>query len=325
MRPGRCVFVPDPCYFVARDIFRDAGLTIVPVRSDDDGMCMDELAAALAEHGVQPNAAAEPGHQDVFSALIYLVPTFCNPTSATLPLARRHELIACARKHGCLIACDDVFVAPAHTAGERAVDVCRARSYDLIRFPGRPSPPPRLVALDTEGHGCVISNGSFSKIFGPGLRLGWIETREWIINVIAQSGIYYSGGSPNHLTSGIMRVALETRRLDDLLEFTRATYAERCAVLTAGLRAHLPRGAISMHDPDGGFFVWARLPEGVDAEALLELARTKYHVIFQPGNWSTIRKQYPNHIRVGFTYNDAAALAVAAERLAAAIREVAGI
>eukprot|EP00160_Parvularia_atlantis_P015526 Unigene446_Nuclearia_a/m.1462 Unigene446_Nuclearia_a/g.1462 ORF Unigene446_Nuclearia_a/g.1462 Unigene446_Nuclearia_a/m.1462 type:complete len:306 (+) Unigene446_Nuclearia_a:391-1308(+) len=305
MRPGRCVFVPDPCYFVARDIFRDAGLTIVPVRSDDDGMCMDELAAALAEHGVQPNAAAEPGHQDVFSALIYLVPTFCNPTSATLPLARRHELIACARKHGCLIACDDV--------------------YDLIRFPGRPSPPPRLVALDTEGHGCVISNGSFSKIFGPGLRLGWIETREWIINVIAQSGIYYSGGSPNHLTSGIMRVALETRRLDDLLEFTRATYAERCAVLTAGLRAHLPRGAISMHDPDGGFFVWARLPEGVDAEALLELARTKYHVIFQPGNWSTIRKQYPNHIRVGFTYNDAAALAVAAERLAAAIREVAGI
>jgi len=226
-RPGQALFTADPCYFISRDIFRDAGLRIVSVDSDEDGMDMAALERALQDHAGQTSTLP-------FNALIYLVPTHCNPTSTTLPLERRRQLIRLAYKYQCLVVCDDV--------------------YDMLTFPGSGPTPPRIVALDTpeEGPGCVISNGTFSKIFGPGVRLGWMEGRESLLSVVANSGVYYSGGSPNHLTSGIFRVAMQTQRIDRLLVTLRNTYSERAAAFCAVLR----EANLRFKQPLGGFFVW---------------------------------------------------------------------
>ena len=163
LRAGQPVFLEDPSYFIARDVFRDARLDIVGIPGDANGMDVDALEAALRARlpvVVPGDQQQQPSEQqqdarDGFEGLIYIIPTFGNPSSRTLSAQRRAQLVAAAYRHRVLVVCDDV--------------------YNCLSFPDAAAPPPpRLVTYDT-GAGCVISNGSFSKVFGPGVRLGWIE------------------------------------------------------------------------------------------------------------------------------------------------------
>ena len=140
---GDVVFVEDPTYFLALDIFRHHGLQVVGIEVDDDGLSIDALEAALAEH--RP-------------AFVYVIPAFQNPTGVTMAPHRRARLLELAERHDFLVVADEV--------------------YQLLRYAGS-DVPPMAASVDT---GRVLSLGTFSKILAPGLRLGWIQAGPSLID-----------------------------------------------------------------------------------------------------------------------------------------------
>ena len=160
---------------------------MISVSSDSDGMDMAslEMEIKLAEESLNSGSSTRLPSTGQFAGqyagLVFVVPTFGNPTGATLPDERRRRLVMLARQHNLLVLSDDV--------------------YQLLPFPGV-TPPPRLVSYDlamganSPGGKChVLSNGSFSKLIGPGLRLGWLEGGAGITDQLLNSGVLESSGS----------------------------------------------------------------------------------------------------------------------------------
>lgn len=181
------VWMVEPTYFLACPIFRDAGFSgrIRGVPEEEDGIDLDFLARALEEadasrlsgDGLSGGKDAKKGYPKIFRHVIYLIPTFSNPSGKTMQLRSRERLVRLARKHDALVVSDDVYdvlMWPAEESDERAdIGPC----------------PPRLVDIDRnlEGQttfGNCVSNGSFSKIVAPGVRVGWIEGKERLIQAM---------------------------------------------------------------------------------------------------------------------------------------------
>lgn len=278
-QPGATVFVEEPTYFLALRIFADHGLRVISIPTTAVGLDMDALEKALRRY--RP-------------ALLYTIPTFQNPSGVTMPQAARERLLALSERHGFYIVADEV--------------------YHLLRYTAA---PPRPVAQFTAG-GRVFSLGSFSKILAPGLRLGWIQAAPGLLARLAGSGLLDSGGGLNPFTANIVRVALEEGWQAAHLAQVRRTYQRRLAALTAALTAELGDVA-QFTPPDGGFFVWVALPEGVDTAVLLPIAH-RQQVSYQPGGRSSSQGGLRNYLRLSFAFYDEAMLAEGVARLRAALR-----
>lgn len=273
-QPGDTVLVEEPTYFLALRIFADHRLRVVSVACDEAGLRLDALEEALAQE--RP-------------ALLYLIPTHQNPSGATLPLARRQRLVELAGAHDFLIVADEV--------------------YHLLSY-GAP-PPPAMSSFGGSGH--VLSLGSFSKILAPGLRLGWVQAAPAHIERLVGSGLLDSGGGLNPFTSALVRVALEEGWQDDYLARLKSTYRARIGVLGAALRRELGDRAHFV-EPEGGYFFWLRLAEGVDGAALLARA-AEVGVGFRPGVRFSGRDGLRNYLRLSFAFYEEAQLAEGAARL----------
>lgn len=280
-QPGDVVFVEEPTYFLALRIFADHRLQVVGLPTDEQGLVVEALEEAL-RHG-RP-------------ALLYTVPTHQNPSGATLPLERRRRLADLAQAHGFLVVADEV--------------------YHCLTFGDEPPPPPMASLVDT---GAVLSLGSFSKILAPGLRLGWIQGRADRLQALAQSGLLDSGGGLNPFTAAIVRSALELGLQKRHLARLRQVYATRLAALDAALQERLGE-RLSYRRPAGGFFVWARLADGLDAEALMPKALA-HGVSFRPGVRFSSRGGLRDAVRLCFAYYDEERLREGAARLAQALEE----
>lgn len=226
---GDTIFVEEPSYFLALDMFADHRLNVVGVPTDGEGLIIEALEEKLAEQ--QP-------------ALLYTIPTFHNPSSVTMSAARRERLVALSQRHNFLIVADEV--------------------YHLLNYTTTP-PLPLASYVET---GMVLSLGSFSKILAPGLRLGWIQTAPHFMPRFITSGLLNSGGGLNPFTSALVRSAIELGLQQEHLAHLQAVYTRRSAVLSAALRQHLP-ASVTFVEPQGGFFVWLEFPETVDVAALL--------------------------------------------------------
>jgi DNA-binding transcriptional MocR family regulator len=200
-RPGDTIFVEEPTYFLALEIFRDHGLQVVGIPIDGDGIRIDALQDALVHH--RP-------------AFLYTIPSFQNPTGTTMSVARREQLMAVSHTHDLLVVADEV--------------------YHLLDFGTAPLPP--LAAYCQSAR--VLSLGSFSKICAPGLRLGWVQGAPDVLRTITKSGVVQSGGGLNPFVSGVMRSLIDLGLADAVLDGLRRVYAERSAVLCRTLRERLP-------------------------------------------------------------------------------------
>ncbi len=200
-RAGDIIFVEEPTYFLALDIFRDHGLQVVGIPIDEEGIRIDALQDALVHH--RP-------------AFLYTIPSFQNPSGTTMSAARREQLIAASRMHDLLVVADEV--------------------YQLLDF-GTVPPAPLATHVHTAR---VLSLGSFSKICAPGLRLGWIQGAPDVLHTITQSGVVQSGGGLSPFVSGVMRSLIDLGLADAVLDGLRRVYAERSAVLCRAMRELLP-------------------------------------------------------------------------------------
>ncbi|KAI8927764.1 pyridoxal phosphate-dependent transferase [Entophlyctis helioformis] len=345
------IFIENPTYFLAIRVLEDHGIQrkdLVAIPVDDHGIQVDCLRRELESRCPSPRQSqpqpSGPGFAPKrFPFMLYLVPTFSNPTGTTLSTDRRRDLAALARDHDMLIVCDDV--------------------YQLLPFTADPIPD-RLVSFDSslasqpsrngspqERFGHIISNGSFSKIVAPGLRLGWVEAAPGIITQLDKSGLLFSGGCPNHVTSTIMLLALELGLVDKHLQRLRTVYASRCAALCQALAKGLDVGGdnsmASFLVPTGGFFVWVkltRLPPSVTTLDVREYlvacdeadkghkdrpkmrstdkAVTPERVSMTPGNAFSTDQTHGSWFRVSFAMYDEERLVQGAERLCRVLRQL---
>lgn len=278
-KPGDTIFVEEPSYFLALRIFADHKLNIVSLPMDDRGLIVEAVEEKLLQHA---------------PAFLYTIPTFHNPSSTTLTADRRQRLVQLGREHNFPIVADEV--------------------YHLLNFSAAPPPPLASYVNDNP----VISLGSFSKIMAPGLRLGWIHTAPATVKQFADCGLVDSGGSLNHLTSGVMRSAIELGLLEKQLTKLKTIYHERKTALSNALRELLP-DTVRFVEPDGGFFIWLEFDDSVDTANLQDAAQ-QHKVDFLPGMQCSGQNGLKNYARLSFAYFDVPELEEGARRLAKAIR-----
>lgn len=272
-RPGDVIFVEEPTYFLALRIFQDHGLKIVPLPMDQEGLCLEGLEERISKY--RPK-------------LIYVIPTFQNPSGRTLPQSRREKLIDLARQSDLLIVADEV--------------------YQLLAYTQTP-PQPFAIYTGEEKH--IISVNSFSKILAPGLRLGWLQAHPTVINRLAGSGLLDSGGGMNPFTSALVRNLVACGGLDENIQKLRKEYARRLEAMGAALHKYLP--AAEWTRPQGGFFYWVRRP-GMDAVELRTRAKD-YRVDLRQGALFSSQQGFQDHFRLCFSFNDSADIEEGVRRL----------
>ena len=229
---GSRLLVESPTYLGALQAFTPMQPAVESIDSDSGGVCPSALREAL-QKGERPR-------------FIYLLPNFQNPTGRTMDEARREAVIAVCREHGLPVVEDNPY-------GELWFD----------------APPPKpLLARWPEG---VVYLGSFSKILAPGLRLGYIVAPPALYPKLLQA----KQAADLHTPGFNQRVVAEVIKdgfLDQHVPTIRARYhAQRDAMLAALARELGPTGA-EWTQPVGGMFVWVRLPERLNAQALLPKA-----------------------------------------------------
>lgn len=263
-KPGDTVFVEEPSYFLAFQIFRDHGLNIVGIPLDDDGLCVDALRRELRSH--------KP-------AFLYTIPSYHNPGGQCTTEEKRREIVDLAIQHGFLILADEV--------------------YQLLYYYQRP--PPAYGTLASSNR--VVSLGSFSKILAPGMRLGWIQTSAKLRKQVEAGGYINSGGSVNHISSHIVRQAIDSGSLDSHIDVLRATYRRRLEAMDDALH-HYFDGLATWTRPEGGYFFWVQFDESVDTAPHRERARD-LETGFQHGAVFSTKGQQKNCLRLCFAhYNE---------------------
>ncbi|WP_246256903.1 PLP-dependent aminotransferase family protein [Amycolatopsis anabasis] len=258
--PGAVVLVEEPVYLSALQSFQLAGARVVAVPGDDDGI--DPAALARIAGRERPT-------------LLYLVPTFSNPTGRTLTEPRRRAVAELAAAHGFWLVEDDPY-------GE-----LRYRGEPLAPLAARPAAADRTLHL-----------GSFSKIGSPGMRLGWLRAPEEIrgaLSVLKQAGDLHTSTVDQAAAAAYLAAA----DLDAHIRTLRGAYSERRDAMLAALPEVTPPGT-TWTDPDGGMFVWVRLPDGADAASLLPAA-LEHDVAFVPGTPFYVDDPDPATLRLSFT------------------------
>ncbi|MFE5591583.1 PLP-dependent aminotransferase family protein [Streptomyces sp. NPDC056549] len=275
VEPGSVVLVEDPCYLAALQTFGFAGARVVPVPTDDQGILPD----ALEEIAVREKAT-----------LLYIVPTFQNPTGRTLPAKRRHAVAEAAARHGFWIVEDD--------------------PYGELRYDGERVPS---IAADPVAADRTVLLGSFSKVMAPGLRLGYLRAPAGL----RRACVIAKQAADLH-TSTIDQAAaaryLRDSDLDAHVAVMRAAYQERRDAMLEGLPAALPEGS-RWNRPEGGMFIWAILPAGHDATALLKTA-VGHEVAYVPGAPFFCGEPDPGAMRLSFTTHSADEIREGLRRLA---------
>ena len=273
--PGSAVVVENPTYIGAIDAFRTTGNRLLPMPVDADGPRV-EVAALLA------NSAPV--------RLAYVVPTYHNPTGATMPEGRRRELARSAAESDFHVVED---LTPDTTLG---LDV-----------------PPPIAAFDQAER--VITLGSLSKIGWGGLRIGWIRAPRGDVDRLV-AGKIVADHATSLITQAIAARVLE--RVDEVVAFTREATAARRRIVTEALAAKLPDW--EWQAPEGGLSIWVRLPDA-DAVQFTRLA-ARHGVIVRPGPLASPDGGFRDHVRIAYGA-DPERLAEAVDRLAAAWAEYA--
>ncbi|MGF6774087.1 2-aminoadipate transaminase [Paraburkholderia sp. GAS199] len=285
INPGDGVLVEQPAYPATLQALRKQQARIVTVPVDADGLDVERLTAML-----ESGECGKP-------KLLYTVPTFANPTGATLSRERRVALIELAVKYGFLIVEDD--------------------PYGDLRFTGEHVPAVRALAGQIDGGvERVVYFGSLSKIVAPGLRVGWTVAHPDIVRrcVIAKqtadlcSAPYTQAIAADYLAQGFLAVHLPR---------IIAAYRRKCDLLCDELDAQLA-GRLQFQRPHGGMFVWVRV-EGVDSSELLTHAIAQ-KVLFVPGRAFYADQADASSLRLSFAGPGIEEIGEAASRLARACK-----
>ena len=281
IEPGDRMIVTRPTYMSALHIMRTHNVSFLAVGQDTEGLDTDELEHALK----RLDAHGEPAPK-----LLFDIPDFHNPTGITMSRARRERLIELAQRWGFVILEDD--------------------PYRRLRFEGEPVPP--LKALDETG--VVVALGTVSKILAPGLRVGWALGSPEIIRRMA---FQKADGGSNPFAQRIVVDLMRSNKMALHIDELRDRMREHRDAMVAAFAENLPE--IAIRTPEGGYFLWAELPAGANAEAIAELA-IEHGVEVSAGRLCFPQAGPGNFLRLAYSYVAPEEIRDGVERLACAYR-----
>ena len=285
---GDKVIVGLPSYLGGLGAFNSYGGEMIGIKFDEKGMRADILEEKLTElktQGIKPK-------------FIYIIPDFQNPAGITMPESRRIEIIAIAKKYDVLIVEDS--------------------PYREIRFEGKAQKT--IYELDNSGQ--VILLGTFSKIFVPGFRIGWVIAHEKIVDKFVTAKQSTDLCTPT-LNQKIAHKYIEKGYFDENLKGIIGQYHEKRDNMINAFKEYMPEG-VKWTEPEGGLFLFLTLPENMDAEVLFKKAVEK-NVAFVLGSVFHCDGSGKNTMRINFSYMPKDRTTEGVKRLAKVIKEEMGI
>lgn len=281
LNPGDIVLCESPSYLGAINAFKAYEPEFIGVPTDENGMIMEELEDILKNNDRV--------------RFIYVIPDFQNPSGRTWSIERRKRLIELANEYNVAIIEDN--------------------PYGELRFEGEYYPA--VKHYDTEGR--VIFLGTFSKIFCPGLRLGWVCAEGEVLNkyVLAKQGSDLQSS-----TISQMQVAkfLEEYDIEAHIEKLKKVYKKRRDLMINTMKEEFPE-EIKFTNPEGGLFTWVVLPEYMNARDLAVKAIEK-NVAFVPGGSFFPNGGNENTLRLNYSSMDDEKIVIGIKRLAEAIKSM---
>lgn len=239
--PGDVVLMEKPTYFLAAGVFRSHHLHVesLPMKSGaSGGIDVDQLETSLENGEIQ------------IPRMIYIIPTHQNPTARVLPIEDRWRLARLAHKYGILVAADEVY----HLLDWRDVNRDGPRPARMAAIDSQLDDAPPVGDAMTVRPGCCVSVSSFTKIFAPGVRCGWIEGPRFIIESLENLGYIQSQGGCTPLVGELMKTSLSETIGDRVLANLNAAFQERSERLCQILASD--KGIRFDTKPLGGYFVW---------------------------------------------------------------------
>ncbi|KAF3064302.1 hypothetical protein GL218_02739 [Daldinia childiae] len=325
----RRIFLVEPTYFLAVQTFLDAGFgqKMRGVPEDDEGIDLEYLRHRLEEDsktddvlntGVPRTKISSQGYGKLFKYILYVVPTLSNPSGKTMSMHHRTALVELARQYDILLIADDVYDFLAWPADDSI-------SHGGLEF------PPRLVDVDRQMAGSsewgnTVSNGSFSKLAAPGLRVGWCEAMPNFIQGLSTVGATMSGGCQAQYTSFLIDDMLVSGVLEHHIQNTLIpTYRRRYNALVEAIRTYLcPLGIrISTGKPYetfaidgegkrvptillGGFFLYIDFPNGnqfPSATEIIRIGREEFGLTIASGEIFAVKGDPESLKRAQSTFN----------------------
>ena len=280
LEPGDVVLVESPTFVQSVQVFRMFEARCIACETDDNGLVIEDVEAKIKKYSPR---------------MIYVIPTFQNPSGRTTSLERRKAIAELGSRHDIVVLEDD--------------------PYCEMRYSGEDIAP--IKYFDKTGH--TIFAHSFSKIFAPGARLGFVFAEKEIIRKIyeAKTGT----NSHTNVVTQILCAEFFNRGLfEPHLQSIRDIHRERRDVMMGCIKSMLPTEVKSVY-PDGGLFTWVELPEHVDTTSMLEEAK-QHKVAYMPGKEFFVEGQpiRNNCMRVSFGGVPPEKIRVGMERLYEVIR-----
>lgn len=280
LEPGDVVLVESPTFVHAVQVFKMFEARCIACETDDDGLVLDDVEAKISQYAPK---------------MVYVIPTFQNPSGRTLSLERRRALAGLGSRYDVIILEDD--------------------PYCEMRYSGQALPPVKY--FDETGH--TIFANSFSKIFSPGSRLGYVFADEPVVRKLYEAKM--ATNSHTNVVTQLLCAEFFNRGLfEPHLQRIRDIHRERRDVMMECIQSMLP-GKVKSIYPDGGLFTWVELPGRVDTTAMLADAVAQ-KVAYMPGREFFVEGQpiRNNCMRVSFGGVTPEKIRVGMERLAGVIR-----
>jgi 2-aminoadipate transaminase len=281
--PGDTVLVESPTYLAALHVFRSQEARIASVATDAMGLvpeALREKVKDLARAGVRPR-------------FLYVIPSFQNPSGATWSRGRRREVVE---------ICD-----------RESIPIVEDHAYAELCYEGEREPSLKSLAPSN-----VVFVHTFSKIFAPGARLGWVAADSELVEKLGLAKLG-TDQCANTLTQRLVYDYGRHGYIEEQVGSSIELYRRKRDRMEEAMRRHFPPATKWIH-PLGGFFVWVALPEGIDTEALLPLAIEREKTAFVAGPPFFADRSGKSFMRLSFSFVPEEKIEEAIERLARAIR-----
>ncbi len=278
---GDTVIVENPTYLTAISPFKSYGAQLATVDTDDDGIIISDLI-----HTIESNENVK---------FIYLIPDFQNPTGRCMSLERRKQVVEIAEKY--------------------KIPVIEDSPYGELVLEGEKLPT--IKSFDKNGY--VIYLGTFSKVFCPGFRIGWILADPALVEKYA---ILKQGVDLQTSTIDQMIVAryMMKYNLDDHITKIKELYSKRRACMLNAMDKYFPKN-VEYTRPRGGLFIWVILPEGNDSKEILQKAIAQ-KVAFVPGQSFYAHANVTNTFRLNYSNMPEDRIEEGIKRLGAILEEI---
>jgi 2-aminoadipate transaminase len=281
LHKGSIIFVEEPTYFLAINIFKELGLKIIPVSIDQDGINLQELESKLK---------LEFEHNGDNQMTLYTIPTFHNPTSYTMSHEKRLKLAELAKEYNMLILADEV--------------------YQMLYFDKKYKPPLPMCYYSDQ----AISIGSFSKTLAPAMRMGWMQIKNnFILNKFLKCGQYDSSGGSSPITQALIHGIISNGNFGTNIIDIRFFLKDNCKFMANYITEKLSN-YVEFIEPEGGYFLWLKVKNEIKVEDLMKYS-DKFQIMLAPGWRFSANGECQNYVRLSFSYYDQKGIKLGIERL----------